>query len=205
MTGGLEDCPVVPRARAILIGAAAAAAAACGLTACGASSSGDAGRFTDCADVGRLTTVRDPARDQGGRIAGVPEEPQGDLVGVRLARGHGRLCAEFRARSRVRPAAGYLLVLRPQRSETPLVQLEATVFAAEAPGALLNAGEKGGAFRRIDATVGIKDDRLSIVVDRATFARLGVARVFDSFRFQARTAVVTKDGGHLTDCAPACS
>jgi hypothetical protein len=194
----------VPGPRAILFGAAVAAAAL-GLSGCGGSGSGDAGRFTDCAHVGRLTTVSDPARDQGGRIAGVPDEPQGDLVGARLARGHGRLCAEFRARGRVRPAAAYLLLLRPQHSDTPLVQLEATVFAAEAPRALLNAGERGGAFRHIDAVVGIKDDRLSIVVDRATFARLGVGHVFDAFRFQLRAAVVTKDGGHLTDCAPDCS
>ena len=186
--------------RALVIVLCAAVAAT--LTACGAS--GDGGRFTDCASIGRLTRVTDPARDQGGRLAGVPAEPQGDLVGLRLARAGGKLCAEFRARGPVKPSAAYLLVLRPQRADTPVVQLEATVFAAEAPRALLNAGERGGAFRKVDATVGIDGDRVSILIDRAQFAHLRIGSVFDAFRFQARTAVITKDGGHLTDCAPAC-
>jgi hypothetical protein len=187
-----------------LLALSAAATAAAGLAACGGGK-GDGGAFTDCAKIGRLTRVTDPPRDQAGRIAGVPEEPQADLIAVGIARSRRQLCVEYTARTKIKPAAAYLLVLRPQRAERPIVQLEATVFAAQAPKALLNAGERGGAFRNIPAKVGLKDNHISVVVDRTQFARARIARVYDAFTFQARTAAITKDGGHVTDCAPQCS
>jgi hypothetical protein len=162
------------------------------------------GTFTDCSAIGPLTTVTDRARDQRGDLAGAAPQPQGDLLALRVARHDRRLCAEFRARAPIAPSAAYVLALRPQTSDTPVVQLEATVLAASAPEALLNTGERGAAFRRIPATVGIDGDRLSVVVDRGQFARFGVAQRFDAFRFQARTVVVVGDDGRLTDCAPSC-
>lgn len=174
------------------------------LAGCGSDAAGQRyGRFTDCATVGRVVRSTDPAGDQRGRLAGAPAEPQGDLVGVGVARGGGRLCVEFRARGAIRPSAAYVAVLRPARAERPVVQLETTVMATAAPEALLDDGS-GDAARKIDAVVGIDGGRLSVVVARRVFAAHGVGRVFDAFRYQARTAVVTADDGHLTDCAPGC-
>jgi hypothetical protein len=186
--------------------AVSAAATVVLLAGCGSGDAGSQqryGSFTDCATVGRVSRSTDPAGDQRGRLAGAPAEPQGDLVGIALSRGRGRLCVEFSARAAIRPSAAYVIVLRPAEAERPVVQLEATVLATAAPEALLGDGT-ADAFRKVDATVGISGDRLSIVVTRAVFAAHGVARVFDAFRYQARAAVVTRDLGHLTDCAPSC-
>ena len=162
------------------------------------------GTFTDCAKIGPLTTVTDAAHDQRGGLGGAAPQPQGDLLALRLTRRDRRLCAEFRTRADIVPSAAYVLALRPQATDTPVVQLEGTVLAASAPEALLNTGEHGASFRRIAATVGIDGKRLSILVDRGEFARYGVADRFDAFRFQARTVVVVGDTGRQTDCAPSC-
>jgi hypothetical protein len=52
--------------------------------------------------------------------------------------------------------------------------------------------------------VGIRDDRISVLVDRAPFAAQGLGALFDAFRYQGRAAAVTTDGGRQTDCLPAC-
>jgi hypothetical protein len=184
---------------------AAVLATACALAACGSSS--DARRFgtvTDCATVGRLTQVADPAGDQRGGKAGAPPAPSGDLTALRIARGGGRMCAEFRTKAQIKPYAAFLLVLRPRDSDTPVVQVEATVLAGQKPAALLNPGGRGGAFRHIAADVGIDGSRLTLSVGRSEFARLGLAGLFDAFRFQGRSAVAAQDDVRFTDCLPAC-
>jgi hypothetical protein len=195
---GLEHCPLVARVLLILTAVAAAVLVA------GCGDDGGAGTFTDCASIGKVTTIKDPARDQEGRVPGGPDGPQGDLLAFGISRANGKLCAVFTVRGDVKPSAAYLLVLRPVRAERPVVQVEATVLASQAPHALVNTGTAGTQFRNVDATVGIDGKRISVLVERGTFAKLRVQHVFDAFRFQARTAVVTKDDGHLTDCAPAC-
>jgi hypothetical protein len=165
------------------------------------------GTFTDCAKFGDPVATSDPEGDQrttkGGKVGA---SPQGDLVGLRLAKDAkgGRLCVEFQAKAQVKPYVAYVLTMRPQAAETPLLQLETTVLGGEAPKAMLDVSGTGKDFRKVDATVGIKGDRLSIVVSRAPFAAQGQGAVFDSFRFQARSAVAAEDDAQLTDCLPVC-
>jgi len=200
----LTDSAAVRRAAGIGTACAAAVALLLGVTACGAGDDHRYGTFTDCGKVGKLTTVTDPKGDQRGNLAGAPTQPQGDLLGLGLARSPGRLCAQFTVAATIKPTAAYVLVLRPQDSETPVVQLEATVLAATNPAAMLNPGGNGDGFHKIAATVGVDGDRLSVVVTRAPFAAAGVGAVFDAFRFQGRAVAVPKEGIRQTDCAPSC-
>jgi hypothetical protein len=196
----------VRRAAATSILAAAAAAAALTLAACGDDAgTQEFGTFTDCAKVGRPVVTHDPKGDQR-RTNGTPDDsaPQGDLVALRLARGGDRLCAEFQAASRVRPYVAYVVTMRPQDRESPVVQLEATVLAGQPPEAQLDATGTGKGFRKIDATVGIKGDRLSLLVDRRPFADQHAEAIYRSFRFQARSAGAVEDHGRVTDCLPVC-
>ena len=185
----------------------AAIAAAPALVACGGDDPQQRsfGTFTDCATLGRPVVAGDPAGDQR-RTNGTPDDsaPQGDLVRLRLTRSATRLCAEFQAKDPIRPYAAYVLTLRPQDGDTPAVQLEATVLAGQPPDAKLDAGGTGRSFRAIDATVGIRGDRLSIVVGRGPFADQGATAILRSFRFQARSAVAVEHEGRVTDCLPAC-
>jgi hypothetical protein len=165
------------------------------------------GTFTDCARFGEPVVTDDPRGDQRTTKGGkVESSPQGDLVRLRLvkdAKG-GRLCAEFQAAGQVEPYVAYVLTMRPQASETPYLQLEATVLGGEAPKAMLDVSGTGKDFRKVDATIGIKGDKLSIVVAKAPFAAQGQGAIFDSFRFQARSAVAAEDDARLTDCLPVC-
>jgi hypothetical protein len=184
----------------------AAVAAALILAACGDDAGNqEFGTFTDCSALGRPVAANDPKGDQR-RTNGTPDDsaPQGDLVGLRLTRAGDRLCAEFQAASRVKPYVAYVVTMRPQDRDTPVVQLEATVLAGQPPEALLDATGSGRSFRKVDATVGIKGDRLSILVDRAPFADQKADAIFRSFRFQARSAVAVEDHGRVTDCLPVC-
>lgn len=165
------------------------------------------GTFTDCAKIGRPVTTNDPKGDQR-RTNGTSSSaaPMGDLTRLRIARAGGRLCAEFTTDAQIRPYAAFVLTMRPQGADTPVLQLEAVVLAGEAPKANLDVTGTGRSFRKIPATVGIAGNRLSIVVSRDVFAKAGAgaAAIFDSFRFQARSAVATKGEGRLTDCLPVC-
>lgn len=169
---------------------------------CGGGDDDRFGTFTDCATVGRPASVDDPRGDATGTDAGA-EAPQGDLLGLRVARGGGRLCAEFRAAGAIRPSAAYALALRPTGAETPVVQVQATVLAGTSPEARISSA-LGGEFEKVDADVGIDGDRLTVVVDRAAFAQRGLTRIFDAFRFQGRVAVALKDDQRVADCLPAC-
>jgi hypothetical protein len=192
----------VRRATTIL----AAWAAALTLASCGDGSSGaEFGTFTDCASVGTPVVTNDPAHDQR-RTNGAADDsaPQGDLMRLRVARSANRLCAEFQVRKPIRPYVAYVLTMRPQDRDTPVVQLEATVLAGQAPEAQLDATGTGRSFRRIDAKVGIKGDRLSILVGRGPFADQRAAGILQSFRFQARSAAAVEDQGRVTDCLPVC-
>jgi hypothetical protein len=202
----VPDCAAVFRQATRRTATAAVLATTCALMACG--SGDDAKRFgtvTDCAKVGRVTAAADPAGDQRGGKAGAPPAPYGDLTALRVARGGGRLCAEFRAKAPIKPYAAFLLVLRPRDTATPVVQVEATVLAGQKPSALLNPGGSRGAFRKIAADVGIDGSRLTLAVGRAEFARLGLGSLFDAFRFQGRSAVAAEDDVRYTDCVPACT
>jgi hypothetical protein len=194
----------VPRASGILAGGTAALAAVVALSGCGGSGGDNRyGEFTDCAKIGPVATVEDPAGDQRGRLAGKRAQSQGDLTRLRVARRGGRLCVEFRAASTVKPPVAYVLVMRPPDAETPIAQLEVTVLAAQNPEALLQA-RAGDAFRTVDAKVGIRGDRVSVLIGRDPFAAQGLGRLFDAFRYQGRAAAVTSDGGRQTDCLPRC-
>lgn len=179
-----------------------AALCVAGLVACGGNDD-RFGTFTDCASIGTPATASDPRGDQDGGLGAADATPQGDLVGLRIARGDGRLCAEFRAAGNIRPDAAYALVLRPTDAEAPVVQIQASVLGGANPEVRLSPAT-GRAFTKIDAQVGIDGDRLSIVVTRAELTRLGLTAIFDAFRFQGRAAVVTKDDDRLADCLPSC-
>lgn len=202
----LRDSAAVRRATTTI--AACAAAAALALTTAGCGSDPDKaefGTFTDCATIGKPVVTNDPTGDQR-RTNGTPDDsaPQGDLTRLRVARGGGRLCAEFQAKEPIRPYAAFVLAMRPQETDTPVVQLEALVLAGQAPEGRLDATGNGKDFRKIDAVVGIEGNRLSIVADRAAFADQHAEAIFASFRFQARSAVAVEDEGRVTDCLPAC-
>jgi len=190
------------RARLPLVALLCAAAVAPVLAGCGGGGVHH-GTFTDCAKVGRPAVATDPTGDVSGATRGASAAPQADLVSLRIARGGGRLCVEFRTAGPIAPSAAYAVALRPTDRDTPLVQLEAIVLAAAAPHAQLSAGV-GKAFQDLDATVGIRGDRLTILVGRSEFSRYGVAPIFDASRYQARAAVVTKDDVRLGDCLPGC-
>jgi hypothetical protein len=195
----------VPRATAILASCLALPAAALAVTGCAGSAKDNRfGTFTDCSKIGPVANAPDPDGDQRGVLAGSKAQPQGDLVDLKVARRNGKLCVQFWAAEPIKPYVAYVLAMRPQDAQTPLVQLEATVFPGEDPHALLQAGGRDG-FRTVEATVGVRDNQLSILVDRRPFAAQGVGKVFDAFRFQARSAVVTADNGRLTDCLPSCN
>ncbi len=165
------------------------------------------GTFTDCSTFGTPVVVNDPKGDQRTtKQRAVERSPQGDLVRLRLAKDAkgDRLCAEFQAAAPVEPYVAYVLTMRPQDAETPVVQLETTVLGGEAPRAMLDATGTGKDFRKVPATIGIKGDRLSIVVDKDAFAAQDVGGIFSSFRFQARSAVAAEDDARLTDCLPVC-
>jgi hypothetical protein len=192
--------PAVRWATAILLGLLA-----CALTACGDDDGKSYGTFTDCATVGKPVTTTDPAGDQR-RTNGTADTsaPHGDLVKLRVAKSANRLCAEFTAKADIKPYVAFVLTMRPQDSDTPVVQLEATVLAGQVPQAMLDATSNGSAFRKIDATVGIDGKRLSIVVGRGPFIDQRAEAIFRSFRFQARSAVAVEDNGRVTDCLPVC-
>jgi hypothetical protein len=165
------------------------------------------GTFTDCGTVGKVVVTDDPRGDQ--RMTKghtVDASPQGDLIRLRVAKDEkgGRLCAEFQAAGPVKPYVAYVLTMRPQGAETPYLQLETTVLGGEAPKAMLDVSGTGKDFRKIPATIGIDGDKLSIVVGKAPFVAQGQGAIFDSFRFQARSAVAAKDDARLTDCLPVC-
>lgn len=165
------------------------------------------GTFTDCASIATPVVTDDPRGDQRvtkGDKAG--SSPQGDLVRLRLAKDRrgDRLCAEFQAAGEVKPYVAYVLTMRPQDAETPVVQLNVTVLGGEAPRATLDTTGTGKDFRAIPATIGIEGDRLSVVVSRSAFAARDAGGIFTSFRFQARSAVAAEDEGRLTDCLPVC-
>jgi hypothetical protein len=161
----------------------------------------DFGTYTDCATVGRISTASDPPGDQLGKGSG----PQGDLVGLRLARGHGRLCVEFITRGPIRAAALFALSLRPAATEKPVIQLQVSLLAAVAPEVILDDG-RGPTRRNVPGTVGIRGERMSLVIGRPAFATAGkgAATIFDDFRWQARTAVALSGRQALSDCAVAC-
>ena len=112
----------------------------------------------------------------------------GDLTRLRIARAGGKLCAEFKTNAQIKPYAAFVLTMRPQddRHAGPAA-------GGGRPGGRGAEGERStspapaSSFRKVDATVGIDGNRLSIVVARAPFARAGAgaAAIFDSFRFQA--------------------
>lgn len=165
------------------------------------------GTFTDCSSFATPVVTNDPRGDQRttkGEKASA--SPQGDLLRLRLAKDAkgDRLCAEFQAAGTVKPYVAYVLTMRPQDADTPVVQLSATVLGGEAPRATLDTTGTGKDFRTIPATIGLRGDRLSIVVARSAFAARGAGRLFASFRFQGRSAVAAKDEGRLTDCLPVC-
>lgn len=165
------------------------------------------GTFTDCATLGTPTVTDDPRGDQRTTKGGeVPASPQGDLIRLRLAKDAkgDRLCAEFQAAGPVKPYVAYVLTMRPQDADTPLLQLETTVLGGEAPKALLDVSGTGKDFRKVDATIGIDGDKLSVVVSKAPFTAQDQGALFDSFRFQARSAVAAEDDARLTDCLPVC-
>jgi len=196
----------VRRPIGILAGTTATLATALALSACGQTDDTlNFGSFTDCAKVGTPVVTNDPVGDQR-TSAGVKAsaEPKGDLLRLRVARRTGELCAEFEADAPIRPYAAYVLTMRPQGTDTPVVQLEASVLAGQAPEVLLDASGTGRSFRKIKATVGISGHRISILVARAPFDAAGVGAIFRSFRFQARSAVAAEGKGRLTDCLPVC-
>jgi hypothetical protein len=194
----------VPFAKAIVLPVGAIAALA--LTACGSTDNTlNFGDFSDCAKVGTPVVTNDPAGDQR-HTSGIKDstQPKGDLVKLRVAKSATQLCAEFTVREAIRPYVAYVLTMRPQRTATPVIQLEATVLAGQAPDAQLDARGTGRSFRKIEAKVGIQGKKLSLLVDKARFDAAGVGAIFTSFRFQARSAVAAKDEGRLTDCMPVC-
>ncbi|MCW2993119.1 MAG: hypothetical protein JWQ18_614 [Conexibacter sp.] len=190
----------------ILAGTTATLATILALSACGQTDDTlNFGSFTDCAKVGTPVVTNDPVGDQR-TSAGVKAnaEPKGDLLRLRLAKRPGELCVEFEGDAPIRPYAAYVLTMRPQATDTPVVQLEASVLAGQAPEVLLDASGSGQHFRKIKAKVGISGHRISILVTRAPFDKVGVGAIFRSFRFQARSAVAAKGTGRLTDCMPVC-
>jgi hypothetical protein len=190
----------VRRAIAILLGLLA-----CALTACGGDDDHTFGSFTDCATIGKPVTTSDPAGDQRTTKGTASDAaPQGDLVKLRVAKSPDRLCAEFTAKAPIKPYAAFVLTMRPQDRDTPVIQLEATVLAGQPPQAMLDASGTGRSFSKVAGKVGIKGDRLSIVVERGPFEDQGVGAIFRSFRFQARSAVAVEDEGRVTDCLPVC-
>jgi hypothetical protein len=199
---------VVPRPIAILATTSAVLAAGLTLAACGQTDDTlNFGTFTDCTKIGTPVVANDPTGDQR-HTKGIEDaaDPKGDLRRLRVAKSATRLCAEFQVGAPIRPYVAYVLTMRPQDADTPVVQLEATVLAGQAPEVLLDARGDGQHFRKIKGTVGIEGDRLSLLVDRTAFAAAGsrAAAIFRSFRFQARSAVASKDEGRLTDCLPVC-
>lgn len=190
----------------ILAGSTATIAAALVLTACGQTDDTlNFGTFTDCATVGRPVVSHDPPGDQRtSKGVKATAEPKGDLLALRVAKSPSRLCAEFTADAPIRPYVAFVLTMRPQAADTPVVQLEASVLAGQAPEVLLDTSGTGRRFRKIKGTVGISGNRLSVLVARAPFDQRGVGAIFRSFRFQARSAVAAEDEGRLTDCMPVC-
>lgn len=188
------------RATAIILGTVASA-----LAACGGSGDHSFGTFTDCATIGRPVVATDPSGDQR-RTNGTPDNtaPQGDLVRLRIAKSSTRVCAEFTTKGPIKPYVAYVLTMRPQDRDTPVVQVEATVLAGQPPEALLDATGSGKAFRKVEATVGIEGNRLSVVLGRGPFADQGAAAILRSFRFQGRSAAAVEKEGRVTDCLPVC-
>jgi hypothetical protein len=196
----------VRRPIGILVSGAATAAAVVGLAACGQTDDTlNFGTFTDCTKIGRPIVTDDPAGDQrASKGVETTAEPKGDLLRLRVAKSADQLCVEFTADAPIRPYVAFVLTMRPQATETPVLQLEASVLAGQAPEVLLDVTGTGKNFRDIKGTVGISGSRLSVLVARAPFDQRKVGAIFRSFRFQARSAVATKDGGQLTDCMPVC-
>ena len=111
----------MPRTIAIMLGAGALATASLA-AGCGRTDDTHAyGTFTDCATIGKPVTTNDPSGDQR-RTNGTPANaaPMGDLVQLRLARGNGKLCAEFTTKAQIRPYAAFDLTMRPQDADTPV-------------------------------------------------------------------------------------
>jgi hypothetical protein len=196
----------VRRPIGVLAGTTAAIAAVLALTACGETEdTRNFGTFTDCAKIGRPVVTNDPSGDQrASKGAKVAAEPKGDLVRLRVAKSDDQLCAEFTAGAPIRPYVAFVLTMRPQAADTPVVQLEASVLAGQAPEALLDSAGNGRNFRKVKATVGISGRRLTVLIARDVFDQQGVGAIFRSFRFQARSAVAAENEARVTDCMPVC-
>jgi len=196
----------VRRPIGILAGTTATLATALALSACGQTDDTlNFGTFTDCAKIGRPVVTNDPSGDQrASKGVEVTAAPKGDLLRLRVAKNDKQLCVEFTADAPIRPYVAFVLTMRPQAADTPVVQLEASVLAGQAPEVLLDVTGTGKSFRDIKGTVGISGDRLSVLVTRDPFDQHGAGAIFRSFRFQARSAVAAEGGGRLTDCMPVC-
>jgi hypothetical protein len=194
----VEDCAAVPRRSLATLLAIASTGLAVG--GCGEQNPDrDFGTYTDCATVGRLSFQPDPSGDQRGG-----EAPEGDLVGLRLARSGDRLCVDFETRDDVRSPTIFALVMRPGAADTPVVQLQVAVLASAEPEIIVRSSRTA---RDRDGEVGIRGTRLSVIISKATLdaaAGASAAGVFEDFRWQARTAVSPSKGDPVTDCAIDC-
>ncbi len=190
----------------ILAGTTATITAVLALAACGQTDDTlNFGTFTDCAKIGRPVVTNDPSGDQrASKGVKATTEPKGDLLRLRVAKNDQQLCVEFTADAPIRPYVAFVLTMRPQAADTPVIQLEASVLAGQAPEVLLDVTGSGKSFRDIKGTVGISGDRLSVLVTRDPFDQHGAGAIFRSFRFQARSAVAAEGEGRLTDCMPVC-
>lgn len=172
------------------------------LAACGdAQSTGfKVGHLADCATVGPVQTVTDPADDAHPAPG---SDGRSDLVRASLARGRGGLCAELRTADPIGPTTLYAITLRPRRADRPVIAVQVGILAGTSPEIDLRR-DTDPALRDAAGAIGIDGSRMTIRVDRAPLQRAGALAMLRDARWEARTVVSGASGTAPSDCAPRC-
>ena len=155
-------------------------------------------RFTDCAKIGSVRTITDPAGDTYGptsdRRTGRPVRaaaPEADLVAVRVVATAQQLCADFVLAHPPSSRTQLTFLARashPSRSTTEALSATVDLSARDRRVKTLSRGY-------ISAAVGTRRDHVSLVIEARDLVPPLAALLRDGFAFRAHAAY-PRPGGH---------
>jgi hypothetical protein len=159
---------------------------------CGAEPPAVTDEFVDCKQIGRARTITDPSGDtlsfRRGRSRPHPiARPEGDLTEITIARNDHELCAMFSfAGPPSRRTAIVLFAGRAEPTRPPADALDATIHLNALGGPEVTDLDHGS----LSARVGLKGNRVSLVVDARALTPALRYLVTDEFQFRAEARYV---------------